>query len=127
MVSAFPRGVKRLRVERDAPFGRQGLFVEYYRDFQALSGLLADQYKPSRTRSVGSKVPILCRACQVLCFCLQGLSYMTNKAWMCRTIKLEVVAGLGEAQLSIYGAAHNVRIAIVLTIVLPPANGAESE
>ena len=52
---------------------------------------------------------------------------MTDKAWMSCTIQLEVVAGLGEAQLSIYGAAHNVRIAIVLAIVLPPAYGAESE
>lgn len=52
---------------------------------------------------------------------------MTDKTWMGRAIELEVVAGLGEAQLSVYGAAHNVRIAIVLAIVLPPANGAESE
>ncbi len=52
---------------------------------------------------------------------------MAGEAWMRGAEKLEVTAGAGEAEFTVDGSAHQIGVAIVLSIVLPPADGAEAE
>ena len=43
------------------------------------------------------------------------------------SVKQEVVAGNREAELAVDGSAHQIRVAVVLPVVLPPANGAQAK
>lgn len=52
---------------------------------------------------------------------------MAGEAWMGGTEKLEVIAGTGEAEFTVDRSAHQIGVAIVLSVVLPPADGAEAE
>lgn len=57
-------------------------------------------------------------------FGFQRFANVTYKTWMRSSIDLKIIAGFSKAQLSIYCAAHNIYVAVVLSIVLPPADRA---
>src|SRR5271170_1357753 len=108
MLSAFPNKIKRLRVERDAPFGRHlfacfiGALVE--RDLR-LSGGLEGR----------------------LDFGFQWLADVTYEARVRCAANLKIIAGLGQTEFSVYCAADYICVAVVLSIVLPPTDGTEAE
>jgi hypothetical protein len=43
------------------------------------------------------------------------------------TVDLEIIAGFSQAEFSIDCAAYFFRVAVILSVVLPPADGAETE
>jgi hypothetical protein len=57
-------------------------------------------------------------------FARKRLTHVVYKPWMRGPIDQEVAACFGEAQFSVDRAADKIRVAIVLAIILPPADRA---
>ncbi len=50
---------------------------------------------------------------------------MRDEPWIGRTIMLEIASSIAEREVAVHGSANNIRVAVILTIILPPAHLAE--
>jgi hypothetical protein len=45
-----------------------------------------------------------------------------DESWIGSTVALIVAAALAQAEISVHRPAHNIRIAVILPVILPPAD-----
>ncbi len=59
---------------------------------------------------------------EVLKFFLSRRADVGGEPWICSLVALVVAAAFVQAEVAVDSTAHDIRVPVILTVILPPAN-----